>query len=797
MSSIIPGYEYDIFISYRQKDNKHDGWVTEFVEHLKAELESTFKEDISVYFDVSPHDGLLETHDVDASLKDKLKCLVFIPIISRTYCDPKSFAWEHEFKAFVDQASHERFGLRIKLSNGNVTSRVLPVRIHDLEEDDIKLCESILGGVLRGIEFIYQSAGVNRPLQPKEQFPNENLNHTNYRDQLNKVANTIRDVIQGMVANKALDKKEKDTVDIKDNYKSEEKNTVSRKPIKSKTYQTLLLASVFVLFAIGAILGFTKIFRSSKMGKLNPKLEKSIAVLPFRNDSPDSTNVYFINGLMEAILDNLAKIKDLKVVSRNSVEQYRNNRTKTIPQIAKELGVNFIVEGSGQKSDNQLMLSIQLLEAASDKHLYSERYNRKLENIFTIQSEVATALATKIEAIITPEEAEIINKPATTNVKALTAYSHGEDLHFKSLMENNIKFDLEAARFFKTAIQLDSTYSDAYVQMGWITGLLKSDSALYYANRALHFNPKNAAAYGLRGNYYYIMSMTKEAEEDWIKALKVKPNYSSPHRFLGMLYRRNNDFYNAIDQLSTALQLDNNSIQKKNNYISIFQSLFNLGLYDEGEKMAQKLIELSNDSSYYFQVKLHKALNKDTFESLYHSAMKIRRKDTLNIIYNSNAIAFAIYSKKYKEAYELVSRYKKFRDQLNGEFLPNYWVGFVALQLGFNKEADFHLNGLIKQSKHVIELNKDPVSVCYAYYYLCATYSALGEKANALSYLRNAKECKKRRISMNEIIELRYGPLFDLIRMEPEFKELLKDDEINLERERVKVQKLLKERGII
>jgi hypothetical protein len=94
MPGIIEGYNYDIFISYRQKDNKHDGWVTEFVNNLKGELESTFKEEISVYFDINPHDGLLETHDVDVSLKEKLKCLIFIPIISRTYCDPKSFSWE-------------------------------------------------------------------------------------------------------------------------------------------------------------------------------------------------------------------------------------------------------------------------------------------------------------------------------------------------------------------------------------------------------------------------------------------------------------------------------------------------------------------------------------------------------------------------------------------------------------------------------------------------------------------------------------------------------------------------------
>jgi integrase len=167
MASLIPGYEYDIFISYRQKDNKGDRWVSEFVEALKTELESTFKEEISVYFDINPHDGLLETQDVDASLQDKLKCLIFIPIISRTNCDPKSFAWEHEFQAFVERTSRDQYGLKVKLPNGNVSSRVLPVRIHDLDASDIKVCESVLGTVLRGVEFIYKEPGVNKPLTGK------------------------------------------------------------------------------------------------------------------------------------------------------------------------------------------------------------------------------------------------------------------------------------------------------------------------------------------------------------------------------------------------------------------------------------------------------------------------------------------------------------------------------------------------------------------------------------------------------------------------------------------------------
>ena len=113
MPSIIPGYEYDIFISYRQKDNRSDQWVTKFLQALKEELDATFKEDISIYFDENPHDGLHEHHEVDDSLKEKLKCLIFIPIVSQTYCDPKCFAWEHEFKVFVEQAGKDQFGLNL------------------------------------------------------------------------------------------------------------------------------------------------------------------------------------------------------------------------------------------------------------------------------------------------------------------------------------------------------------------------------------------------------------------------------------------------------------------------------------------------------------------------------------------------------------------------------------------------------------------------------------------------------------------------------------------------------------
>ncbi len=197
MASIIPGYEYDIFISYRQKDNKYDGWVTEFIDHLKREIEATFKEDVSIYFDENPHDGLLEIHNVDKSLETKLKSLIFMPVISQTYCDPKSFAWQNEFVAFNKMASADQIGRDIKLASGNVCSRIIPIKIHDLDASDTELIENEMGCRLRSIDFIYSSAGVNRPLKPDDN-PDKNLNKTFYRDQINKVANAIKEIIYGL-----------------------------------------------------------------------------------------------------------------------------------------------------------------------------------------------------------------------------------------------------------------------------------------------------------------------------------------------------------------------------------------------------------------------------------------------------------------------------------------------------------------------------------------------------------------------------------------------------------------------
>jgi hypothetical protein len=196
MSSLIAGFEYDIFISYRQKDNKGDKWISKFVDALKTELEATFKEDVSVYFDENPHDRLQETHNVDKSLEGKLKCLIFIPILSQTYCDPNSYAWKYEFLSFLRMLENDNFGKDVRLRNGNVASRILPIRIHDLESEDIKMFEKETGCVVRALDFVFKtSTGVSRPLKDTEDHPQDNLNKIFYGDQINKVGHAIKEII--------------------------------------------------------------------------------------------------------------------------------------------------------------------------------------------------------------------------------------------------------------------------------------------------------------------------------------------------------------------------------------------------------------------------------------------------------------------------------------------------------------------------------------------------------------------------------------------------------------------------
>ncbi|OUJ74927.1 hypothetical protein [Hymenobacter crusticola] len=195
IASLLPDFEYDIFISYRHNDNLFDGWVTEFVTRLQEELAATIKERLSIYFDKNLRDGLSDTALVAPSLEHRLRAFILIPLISQTYCDTERFSWKHEFLPFHQQASHDRLGLYLRLPSGNVGCRILPLRIHNLDSSDVHLLETTLGGHLRTIDFVYEDLGVNRPLRAKDDELPRPTGGLLYRNQINKVANAIKELV--------------------------------------------------------------------------------------------------------------------------------------------------------------------------------------------------------------------------------------------------------------------------------------------------------------------------------------------------------------------------------------------------------------------------------------------------------------------------------------------------------------------------------------------------------------------------------------------------------------------------
>ncbi|MCX6302479.1 MAG: tetratricopeptide repeat protein, partial [Bacteroidia bacterium] len=781
MSSLIPGYEYDIFISYRQKDNKHDGWVTEFVNNLKGELESTFKEEISVYFDINPHDGLLETHDVDASLKNKLKCLVFIPIISRTYCDPKSFAWEYEFKSFIEQASKDQYGLKVKLPGGNVANRILPVQIHDLENDDRKLVENELGGYIRGIEFIYKEPGVNKPLT-KDDDEKKNLNNTKYKIQINKVANAIKEVITAIQQHTP----EQEEV-AKEVFKPEF--------VPRKNHKTIIIVALLIVLT-SIILGFIFV---PKLFKPSGQLEKSIAVLPFALLSDEPDKQYLADGMMDAITLHLSKIKDLRVMSRTSVEQYRHP-TKTTTAIGRELDVEYLLEGSFQKFGDSVRLIVQLIKTGKEGHVWANNYDRSWKSVFSVQSEVAQAIARELQAVITPEEKELIEKAPTTNLTAYEIYIKANEYLKEYEKTRNLDTYQNTISLYRTSITIDSSFAKAY------TGLAKAYWSRYYwesyfqenfmdscfalAEIALRFDNQLDEAYYLKGEYYYNNGKIEEALDNLDEALKINPNYYSAYYTKGyILTRVRNDYVKGLENFHKALNIiqgsERSSLLRALGYTYIYA-----GFYDKAKYYFQGALSMNGDSANYFNNLVFVESSFENFENVQLLNEKISEIDSTYL----PATEWFSFRGQHQEAYTVakkrVERYRK-----SGELLliNSHRIGYAYWKVGKYKEARDYFNQQIKYGTESIRLSRDIASTKNAQYNLAATYAFLGDKTMAYKYLDEFN-------TMNFypkwwIVYLKYDVLFDSIRNEERFQKILQNVEAKYQAEHERVRKWLEEQG--
>ena len=577
MASILPDFEYDIFISYRQNDNKYDGWVTEFVDNLQKELDATLKNPVSIYFDENPHDGLQDTHVVDESLKKKLKSLIFIPIISQTYCDENSFAWQHEFLAFNKIASADELGMNITLANGNVASRVLPIRIHDIDTDDQHKFENVAGSPLRSIDFIYKEAGVNRSLKPADD-KNDNLNNTSYRNQLNKVAHALKDLGTSILNSGKLE-----------NIAKEPIHKVSS-PSSNKIKNYLFAGFVAILALILGYWGYSELYNSAASLISD---DKSIAVLPFTNMSSDKDQDYFCDGIAEDILNDLAQLEGLRVAARTSSFAYKDKGID-IREIGDKLGVTTVLEGSVQKSGNILRVTAQLINVADGYHLWSKQYDREMEDVFVIKDEISQNIVTALAIKLSNQEKENLDKPKTQNVEAYDYYIRGR-YYFNTI--NGDKIDL-SIRMFNKAIEVDSNYALAYA------GLANcySDLHMYYdrtnenleqaltaSKKALNLDPGLAEAHVSRGYALFQANQKDESEKEFKEAIKVNPKLFDAYYLYGLNKKAQGNHVEAIELFKKAAELEP---ENYNALVFVTTSYGALGLTEEMTRANNKTIQI-------------------------------------------------------------------------------------------------------------------------------------------------------------------------------------------------------------
>ena len=347
------------------------------------------------------------------------------------------------------------------------------------------------------------------------------------------------------------------------------------RPINAPRWPKSPLLVAALLFAGALAVSFSTFFhRASTMTTRNfsetaaPILEKSIAVLPFENLSDDKENAYFTEGVGDEILTDLAKIADLKVISRTSVMQYNNSVSRNLREICEQLGVAHVLEGSVQRTGGRVRVSAQLIDARTDAHLWAEHYDRPLDDVFAIQSEVAQAIADQLNAKLSPAEKAAIKQRPTADLVAYDLYVRAEALRaatsFNAALKENL---LEATRLLEQAIARDPTFFLAYCRLAeahdliYFFGSDHTPARLALANTAiqtaLRLRPDSGEAHlALAEHLYRGYRDHEHALAELTLARRALPNDPLVFELTGFITRRQGRWEESTTDLKRALELD-------------------------------------------------------------------------------------------------------------------------------------------------------------------------------------------------------------------------------------------------
>src|SRR5512132_85506 len=334
--------------------------------------------------------------------------------------------------------------------------------------------------------------------------------------------------------------------------------------------------------------------------------EKSIAVLPFENLSEEKANAFFAEGVQDEILTNLAKIADLKVISRTSVLQYKSGVARNLREIAQQLGGANVVEGSVQRSGKRVRVNAQLVDARNDAQLWAQTYDRDLADVFAIQSEIAKAIADQLQAKLSPNEKKAIEQPPTADLAAFDLYSRAKSLLLTTIFSATAESDLrKAIELLDEAVKRDPSFFDAYCQVAYaheqlyaISGFDHTPARLALAEAAVlaatRLRPDAAETHLARAQYLY------DGLRDYAGALaeleiarRALPNDPRLFELTGYILRRRGQQEEGLRNLERAVELDPRNVYTLQQIAGSYQFL---GRYAEAIAALDRALAIMPDN---------------------------------------------------------------------------------------------------------------------------------------------------------------------------------------------------------
>lgn len=533
---------------------------------------------------------------------------------------------------------------------------------------------------------------------------------------------------------------------------------------------------------------------------------KSIAVLPFINDGLVSEE-HFINGTMGTIQNNLCIIKDLRVASRTSVEQYRN-APKSIPEIAEDLNVSFILDGSGQKYGNQFRLTLHLMDNSGNQ-LWSVSYDRDLHPInsfYSLQSEIAQLVAREVNAIISPDEKQRIENVPTTSITANDFYSKGLEEWNKYRYQDDKSAIEKAEEFFRKTLVYDSTFALAYVGLGRIyfdeetysEKILSEtfmDSVLLFVNKALSYDHQLSEAYRLRGRHTMEVSGQKElALTDFNRALELNPNDQETYVIRGYHYiDYMGDFVRGIEDIEQALERSSGSerIARIRNLRGIYRAI---GFYDISDHYSRQILSLTGDSVDYYASLIWISYCKEDIESMlkYEKIMQEFQSDYK--IWGFMAMDVGYEDVVIEQSRREIEAYKAGEPMNAVMALYAYSPGYASWLLEEYEMARYFFDLQIELGEEIIRQKRAHAEFGHSHIDMVKVFAFTGNFEKAFEYLNDLAE-NKNTIPTWMIAMINLCPMIEPIQDSPEYKEIMQKMEIKYQTEHKRVRRWLEETG--